>query len=140
MAPPFDPDGINFTKFAELCKRTVMHYNDLWDNGYQYDINYWEIWNEPDGIFWQKFRGSEAIFYDLYKEVSTTLKQYDPTLKVGALGATPGTIILNKEDYYRGFFSYISQNNLPLIFILSTYMAQRIRMVSFQYQIMSETL
>ena len=33
---------------GEVCKHIVMHYNDGWNDGYHYNIAYWEIWNEPD--------------------------------------------------------------------------------------------
>ena len=38
----------NFTKWAEICKHVVMHYNYGWNNGFFYNITYFEIWNEPD--------------------------------------------------------------------------------------------
>ena len=35
-------------KWAEICEHIVMHYNEGWANGFYYDIEYWEIWNEAD--------------------------------------------------------------------------------------------
>lgn len=41
--PPKDP-----AKWARICEHIIMHYNEGWADGYHYDIEYWEIWNEPD--------------------------------------------------------------------------------------------
>ncbi|HHH84219.1 MAG TPA: hypothetical protein ENL29_01990, partial [Thermoplasmatales archaeon] len=61
----------NFSKWAEICKHVVMHYNDGWDNGYHYNITYWEIWNEPDlGGFWN---GTAEQYYEMYEKTSRTL-------------------------------------------------------------------
>ena len=39
----------DFDKVAEIFAGTVRHYNRGWANGFQWDVKYWEIWNEPDG-------------------------------------------------------------------------------------------
>ena len=41
---------VDFEKVAEVFAATVRHYNRGWANGYHWDIKYWEIWNEPDGV------------------------------------------------------------------------------------------
>ena len=40
----------DFDKVAESFAGTVRHYNRGWANGYKWNIRYWEIWNEPDGV------------------------------------------------------------------------------------------
>jgi len=40
----------DFDKMAEIFAATVRHYNRGWANGYNWNIKYWEIWNEPEGI------------------------------------------------------------------------------------------
>ena len=40
----------DFDKVAEIFAATVRHYNCGWADGYKWDIKYWEIWNEPEGI------------------------------------------------------------------------------------------
>ena len=40
----------DFNKMAEIFASTVRHYNRGWADGYRWNIKYWEIWNEPDGI------------------------------------------------------------------------------------------
>jgi len=42
--PPKD-----FDKWARICEHVIRHYNEGWANGFRLGIEYWEIWNEPDG-------------------------------------------------------------------------------------------
>jgi len=112
-APPLDPDGINFTKFAEICKRTVMHYNEGWDNGFHYGIQYWEIWNEPDGRFWD---GTPQQFYRLYEASANAIKSLDSDLMVGGPSVTPGAIVPKDPEYFPDFLSDLRDNNAPLDF------------------------
>ena len=36
-------------KWAVICEHIVRHYNEGWADGYYMNIEYWEIWNEPEG-------------------------------------------------------------------------------------------
>jgi hypothetical protein len=40
----------DFDKTAEIYAGIIRHYNRGWGDGYYWDIKYWEIWNEPDGV------------------------------------------------------------------------------------------
>ena len=40
----------DFDKVAEIFAGTVRHYNCGWADGHKWNIKYWEIWNEPEGI------------------------------------------------------------------------------------------
>ena len=40
----------DFDKVAEIFAGTVRHYNRGWADGFDWNIKYWEIWNEPEGI------------------------------------------------------------------------------------------
>ena len=40
----------DFDKTAEIFASIVRHYNRGWADGKEWDIKYWEIWNEPDGM------------------------------------------------------------------------------------------
>ena len=44
VKPPKD-----FDKWARICEHVIRHYRQGWANGFNYDIKYWEIWNEPEG-------------------------------------------------------------------------------------------
>ena len=100
----------NFTKWAEICKHIVMHYNNGWNNGYFYNITYFEIWNEPDlDGFWS---GTAMDYYNLYQITAETLKTYDSTLKIGG----PCTSSLDNYNYTSGFLRYVTDKNVPIDF------------------------
>lgn len=40
----------DFDKTAEVFAGTVRHYTKGWADGYNWDVKYWELWNEPDGV------------------------------------------------------------------------------------------
>ena len=113
--PPCDsPDStLSFTRFASLCKHVVMHYNNGWDNGRHDNIQYWEVWNEPGGLFWH---GSPPQYYLMYKNVENSIKTYDPNLKVGGPGAVPLTSIGQQSVYREGFIEFCANNNVDLDF------------------------
>lgn len=120
--PPTDPDKRNFTRFAEICKRTVMHYNQGWASGRRYGIKYWEVWNEPDSPgFWKDSAtavgfGDSAAFVRMYKTVSDSLKRVDATIKVGAAGILSGTV-LTKRGWERYFITACRDNRATLDFL-----------------------
>jgi hypothetical protein len=100
----------NASKWAEICKHIVMHYNEGWSNGYFYNITHWEIWNEPDLTgFWN---GTAEQYYYLYHETAETLKNYNSSLKIGG----PCTSSLSNDNFTNGFLTYITENNLSLDF------------------------
>lgn len=111
--PPYDHDGLGFDNFAEVCKRTVMHTNDNWAGGFNMGIKYWEIWNEPGGLFWDD---SAESFYLMYNKVANTLKSFDSTLRVGAVGAVPTTSYGVKKEYRDSFLQYCADSSVPLDF------------------------
>jgi hypothetical protein len=120
--PPTDPDKRSFTRFAEICKRTVMHYNQGWASGRRYGIKYWEVWNEPDSPgFWKDSAtavgfGDSAAFVRMYKTVSDSLKRVDATIKVGAAGILSGTV-LTKRGWERYFINACRDNRATLDFL-----------------------
>lgn len=114
--PPIDANNTTFHTFASICKRTVMHYTEGW-NGNRFDsIPYWEVWNEPEGDFWEGVNGTPANFFQMYKEVADSIKTYKPTLKVGACGALMQSVILHKKTYFDSLFIFCKNNNVPLDF------------------------
>lgn len=71
----------NHRKWANVASNIIRHYTEgKWD-GYHYDIEYWEIWNEPD--LDQCWTGTQEEFYDFYIDVSKILKKRFPHLKIG---------------------------------------------------------
>ncbi|MBR2432969.1 MAG: hypothetical protein IKB23_08640 [Clostridia bacterium] len=80
--PPKD-----FAKWARICEHIVRHYNEGWADGYRMDIEYWEIWNEPDNEPEIKdnpcWKGTKEQFFELYEITSKHLKKCFPHLKIG---------------------------------------------------------
>lgn len=100
----------NMSKWAEVCKHVVMHYNDGWADGFYYNILYWEIWNEPDlSGFWN---GTTEQYFNLYQETAVTLKEYDSTLKIGG----PCTSSIFNKNFTTRFLSFVKENQIPLDF------------------------
>ena len=78
----------DFKKWAVICEHIIRHYNEGWANGYRWDIEYWEIWNEPDlpprdGNPSPTWPGSKEQFFELYRTAATHLKKCFPKLKIG---------------------------------------------------------
>ena len=80
--PPKD-----YEKWARICEHIIRHYNEGWACGFEYGIEYWEIWNEPDcknrngeNPCWQ---GTNAEFARLFDVAVRYLKEKFPSLKIG---------------------------------------------------------
>ena len=63
-------------KWAEICEHIIRHYNEGWADGFYYNIEYWEIWNEPDNS--QMWTGTPEEFYELYRVAANHLKSCFP--------------------------------------------------------------
>ncbi len=82
--PPKD-----FKKWAIICEHIIKHYNEGWADGFNMNIEYWEIWNEADG--WADAEigqsptwcGTKEQFFEFYATAATHLKNIFPHLKIG---------------------------------------------------------
>ena len=100
----------NFSAWALVCKHITMHYNDGWDNGFHYNIRYWEVWNEPDlSGFWN---GTAEQYYALYQITAETLKAYNASLHIGG----PCTSSVYNQNYTDRFLQFVSDQHVPLDF------------------------
>ena len=106
-------------KWAVICEMIIRHYTEGWNNGYRFNVRYWEIWNEPDNErdpadnpMW---RGTKEQYYDLYETASKHLKKCFPHLKIGGYGScgfyaarsvrAPGEAnVGSRLDYFIEFF------------------------------------
>lgn len=109
--PPKD-----FSKWARICEHIIRHYNEGWADGFHYNLEYWEIWNEPDcrnadGSFpcWQ---GTEEEFICLYETAAKYLKKCFPNLKIGG----PAFCSPWRDDFKRNFLKAVKERNIPLDF------------------------
>ena len=79
--PPAD-----FDKWAAICEHIVRHYNEGWADGFEWNITYWEIWNEPDlkpaadGRPSPTWTGTPEQLYDLLSNTALRLKKDFPSL------------------------------------------------------------
>lgn len=108
--PPKD-----FNKWAQICEHIIRHYNEGWADGYKLNIQYWEIWNEPDldpddSTNKRTWGGTKAQFFDFYEIASKHLKKCFPNLKIG------GPAIAGNEDWADDFLREMKQRNAPLDF------------------------
>ena len=81
--PPKD-----FKKWAVICEHIIRHYTEGWADGFHYDMEYWEIWNEPDldkddAADKRTWGGTEKQFFELYDIAARHLKEKFPHLKIG---------------------------------------------------------
>lgn len=65
----------NYTTWNTLMDSIVSKINDQWGLD-----PYYEIWNEPDGAFWQ---GTVSEYFELYKNTLLAIKTNHPAAKVG---------------------------------------------------------
>ena len=128
--PPKD-----YQKWARICEHIILHYNEGWANGFHMDIEYWEIWNEPDNqpsaadnVMW---KGSPEDYFKLYEIVSTHLKAKFPGLKIGGYGSCGFYAISSVDvskiansssrteyfiEFFLKFIEYVRERDLPLDF------------------------
>ncbi len=104
--PPAD-----FNKWAQICIGIIRHYNQGWADGFQFGIEYWEIWNETDVTEKMWSGGTYEQYYELYRIASTAIKQFDPSLKVGGPAAA-----FARKEMMQGFLKFCQQERLPLDF------------------------
>ncbi len=104
-----------FKKWAVICEHIIRHYNGGWANGYNLNIEYWEIWNEPDldpddSTNKRTWGGTKAEFFDLYEIAAKHLKEKFPDLKIG------GPALAHNEEWADDFLCEMQKRNVPLDF------------------------
>jgi len=132
-------------KWARICEHIIKHYNYGWANGFEMNIKYWEIWNEPDNgrdyTENQMWHGTPEEYYEMYTVASKHLKKcFGDAIKIGGPATCGFRHILSDPEKYgveceksddecyksgrsenfikfvKGFFEYIKKNNAPLDF------------------------
>ena len=103
--PPAD-----FHKWAVVCEHIIRHYTEGWADGMKLDIQYWEIWNEPDldpddATHKRCWGGTAKQFYELFNITLTHLKKCFPHLKIGG----PAIAAMKDNDWTRGFFESLGE-------------------------------
>ena len=108
--PPAD-----FDKWTRICEHVIMHYNEKWADGYEWNIEYWEIWNEPDldpddSENKRTWGGTKAEFFDLYDITSKHLKEQFPDLKIG------GPALAHNEEWAEDFLCEMQKRDVQIDF------------------------
>lgn len=115
--PPKD-----FHKWAVICEHIIRHYNYGWANGFHMNIQYWEIWNEPDldpddATNKRTWGGTTEQFFDLYTITAKHLKACFPELKIGGPALAHNDAwakrFLNEVDAPLDFFSWHRYDHNP---------------------------
>ncbi len=106
--PPKD-----YMKWARICEHIIRHYNEGWAEGLHLNIEYWEIWNEPELSGHQCWTGTTEEYCEFYKQVVTYLKGKFPHLKFGGPAASWPT-----SDFVRQFLASLTTDGqrVPLDF------------------------
>ena len=95
--PPADKQ-----KWASVCEHIIAHYNEGWNNGYHLNIEYWEIWNEPDNYpdieDNQMWKGTFEEYLSLYEIAARHLKSRFPALKIGGYASCGFYSILQRKS------------------------------------------
>ena len=106
----------DFAKWARICEHIIRHYNEGWANGFEWGIDYWEIWNEPDcrnadgsNPCWQ---GTEEQFIEFYTVAAKHLKKCFPNIKVGG----PAFASVYSSGFNDRFLDSVVRLNTPLDF------------------------
>ena len=103
--PPKD-----FKKWAVICEHIIKHYCYGWADGFNMDIEYWEIWNEPDldpddSTHKRCWGGTAKEFYELFNITLTHLKKCFPELKIGG----PAIANTNNVEWINGLLDSLGE-------------------------------
>ncbi len=107
--PPKD-----YKKWAEICAQIIRHYNEGWADGFHWNIEYWDIWNEADAEIPHLWDGKWSEFVKFYIEVAKILKGYFPHLKIG--GPSMTKFNMRDESVAREFLAGCQAAEAPLDF------------------------
>ncbi|MBE6541277.1 MAG: hypothetical protein E7672_02390 [Ruminococcaceae bacterium] len=104
--PPKD-----YFKWAQICEHIIRHYTEGWADGFNYNMEYWEIWNEAHGgeSCWV---GTMEEFYKFFTVAYKHLKETFPHLKIGG----PALCHCNDDKFNHEFFDEMKKQGLVLDF------------------------
>ena len=114
----------DFGKWARICEHIIAHYNEGWAGGHQWNIRYWEIWNEPNNPLEPnpQWDGTPEQFYELYATAATHLKKRFPGIRIGGSGEgyVTGTTrwgTCTALAWCSGFLKHIAERGAPYDFL-----------------------
>ena len=103
---------VDFEKWAVVCEHIIRHCTEGWADGMHMDIEYWEIWNEPDldaddSDHKRCWGGTAKQFHELYCVAYKHLKACFPHLKIGGPACA-----FAEESWLDGFFGALRDNTV----------------------------
>ncbi|MBQ7573198.1 MAG: hypothetical protein IJT23_02975 [Clostridia bacterium] len=103
----------NYKKWVIICEHIIRHYNCGWAEGFYWNIEYRERWNEPnldadDAQNKRNWSGTAQEFYGFYDASSRNLKSVFPDLKIGRIGFV---LTGNTYNWLDGFFAYLTRTD-----------------------------
>jgi len=126
VLPPKD-----YAKWARVCEHVIRHYNEGWGWGVdkapttrnvawsnQFDVVYWEIWNEPDldpsdgapPTNPRCWGGTVTNFFEFYETAAKHLKGRFPNLRIG------GPAVAHSGAWADRFLDWCRDRKVPLDF------------------------
>lgn len=112
--PPAD-----YEKWANICVNIIRHYNEGWADGFEHNIQYWEIWNEPDNGpgMWN---GTFEEFVEFYVTVTRIIREKCPNVKIGGPAFNGGMQGVAVNEYMQSkvnmFLQRVKETDSPLDF------------------------
>ena len=108
----FPPE--DFEQWTKIACNIIRHYNEGWNHGFAWNIQHWEIWNEPDGgaSMWS---ASPEMYFKLYEYAAKKIKARFPNVKVGG----PAICCLHghgAKPFGDEFLAYCRDHDCPLDF------------------------
>jgi xylan 1,4-beta-xylosidase len=100
--PPKD-----FGKWRELCFQFAKHCLERYGKS-EVDGGYWEVWNEPNILYW---KGTAEEYYKLYDSAVEGVRRALPDARVG------GNESAGSEKSLKAFLEHCHENHGPLDFI-----------------------
>ena len=109
--PPKD-----FNKWARICEHIIAHLNYGWGGGHHLNVEYWEIWSEPDldeddAPTKRCWGGTKAQYFELYEITSKHLKAKFPELKIGG-----PALAWRTGQWTDDYLDFVKERNCPLDF------------------------
>lgn len=131
---------VDFHKWAVVCEHIIRHYTEGWADGFYMDVEYWEIWNEPDldaddSPHKRCWGGTAAQFYDLYVIAHKHLKKCFPHLKIGGPALAEA-----RREWTDGFFARLKEENIVPDFFSWHIYASTVEAVRDKIRLIRETL
>ena len=99
-------------KYAEICAAIVRHYNAGWADGHDWNLPYWEIWNEPNLIPQMWDDKNWDSYCKFYVVVAKRLRQEFPNIKIGGPALTHADCNMIKQ-----LADLCKQEGAPLDFV-----------------------